>query len=47
MDENIKTFHTSPKTVFVGSDVLHLGVYNAVSHFKTGASVSINRQKKM
>ena len=43
MDENIKTFHTSPKTVFVGLDVLHLGVYDAVSHFNNGASNLVPR----
>jgi hypothetical protein len=36
-----------PKQVFVGSDVLHLGVYDAVSHFNIGASASIKTLEKM
>ena len=36
-----------PKTVFVGSDVPHLRVYDAVSHFNIGASASIKTQEKM
>ena len=36
-----------PKTVFVGPDVMHLGVYDAVSHFNIGASPSIKTLEKM
>ena len=36
-----------PKTVFVGSDVLHLSVYDEVSHFNIGASASIKILEKM
>ena len=36
-----------PKTIFVGSDVLHLRVYDAVSHFNIGASAAIKTQEKM
>ncbi|XP_028414795.1 uncharacterized protein LOC114537882 [Dendronephthya gigantea] len=36
-----------PKQVFVGSDVLHLGVYDAVSHFNIGARASIKIFERM
>ena len=36
-----------PKEVFVGSDVLHLGVYDAVAHFNIGASAAIKILEKM
>ena len=32
-----------PKQVIVGSDVLYLGIYHAVSHFNTGASASVKK----
>lgn len=30
-----------PKQVFVGSDVLRLGVYDAVAHFNIGANAAV------
>lgn len=36
-----------PKQVFVGSDVLHLGVYDAVSHFNISSSAAIKTLEKM
>ena len=36
-----------PKTVFVCSDVLHLGVYDAFSQFNIGASAFIKTLEKM
>ena len=35
-----------PKNVFVGSDVLHLGVYNAVASFNIGCQASLNILQK-
>ena len=36
-----------PKQVFVGSDVLRLGVYDAVAHFNIGANAAVNVFNKM
>ena len=35
-----------PKTVFVGSDTLHLGIYNAVATFNIGCQASLNILKE-
>ena len=36
-----------PKPVFVHSDVLHLGVYDTISHFNIGASAANKTLEKM
>jgi hypothetical protein len=35
-----------PKNIFVGFDVLELGVYDAVAHFNIGAEGAVNIFKK-
>jgi hypothetical protein len=35
-----------PRTVFVGSDTLHLGIYNAVATFNIGCQASLNILKE-
>ena len=32
-----------PNNVFIGADVLQLGVYNAVAHFSTGSANILNK----
>lgn len=36
-----------PKQVFIGSDVLHMGVFDAVSHFNIGASATAKTLERM
>lgn len=36
-----------PKNVFVGFDVLELGVYDAVAHFNIGAEAAVNILKEL
>ena len=44
---NGRIWNRLPKQVFVGSDVLHLGVYDAVSHFNIGSNAAIKTLEKM
>ena len=36
-----------PKNLFVGADVLQLGVYDAVAHFNIGIQAAVNIFKEM
>ena len=36
-----------PKNVFIGANVLQLGMYDAVAHFSIGSLVSVNILNKM